>query len=293
MDNLTLSSAQKLRTMLCAKFPESNWNIVASENNFDNTFTVNIGTLFTPCKITFVKVKNHSIFGDYWVATAPCTNEMCEIILEGKNVNKDKGYCYGTNPIEYDVKVFYDRICDEINNKLKGVVPFGYKCGAMATSMFEYAITGGHLGSKYKYIVTDNYQELKTGNHLNSLGITVLYNDPVWTLDYPYLEDHSIKNMFDDAFKIGELDFEAFMSEEDCQYMFASMAACMLNKFLGNKLQSFEQKISGKITEAGSKLNSAIASELTDVNSLSSYLEREKFMMEKAAKQINGIDNLL
>ena len=67
----------------------------------------------------------------------------------------------------------------------------------------------------------------------------------------------------------------------------------MLNKFLGNKLQSFEQKISGKITEAGDKLNSAIASELTDVNSLSSYLEREKFMMEKAAKQINGIDNLI
>jgi hypothetical protein len=103
----------------------------------------------------------------------------------------------------------------------------------------------------------------------------------------------AVENMFDDAIKIGELDFEAFMSEEECQYMFATMAACMLNKFLGNKLQSFEQKISGKITEAGSKLNSAIASELTDVNSLSSYLEREKFMMEKAAKQINGIDNLI
>lgn len=103
----------------------------------------------------------------------------------------------------------------------------------------------------------------------------------------------AVENMFDDAIKIGELDFDAFMSEEDCQYMFATMAACMLNKFLGNKLQSFEQKISGKITEAGDKLNSAIASELTDVNSLSSYLEREKFMMEKAAKQINGIDNLI
>ena len=103
----------------------------------------------------------------------------------------------------------------------------------------------------------------------------------------------AVENMFDDAIKIGELDFEAFMSEEECQYMFATMAACMLNKFLGNKLQLFEQKISGKITEAGDKLNSAIASELTDVNSLSSYLEREKFMMEKAAKQINGIDNLI
>lgn len=124
-------------------------------------------------------------------------------------------------------------------------------------------------------------------------SITGLVNNALGFLGSIIDVIEAVKNMFDDAFKIGELDFEAFMSEEDCQYMFASMAACMLNKFLGNKLQSFEQKISGKITEAGSKLNSAIASELTDVNSLSSYLEREKFMMEKAAKQINGIDNLL
>ena len=54
------------------------------------------------------------------------------------------------------------------------------------------------MNSKYKYIVTDNHQELKTGNHLNSLGITVLYDDPVWTLDYPSLEYRSIKNMFDE-----------------------------------------------------------------------------------------------
>ena len=75
--------------------------------------------------------------------------------------------------------------------------------------------------------------------------------------------------------------------------MFATLAACMLNKFLGSKLQSLEQKLSGSIIEAGSKLNSKITESLADVNSVSSYIERERFMMEKATKQINGISNML
>lgn len=83
------------------------------------------------------------------------------------------------------------------------------------------------------------------------------------------------------------------MSDEECEYMFATMAACMLNKFLGPKLKEFENKISGKITEAGDKLNSAISEGLADVNTVSSYLEREQFMMEKATKQLNGINSLI
>lgn len=124
-------------------------------------------------------------------------------------------------------------------------------------------------------------------------SITGLVNNALGFLGSIVEVAKAIENLFDDAIKLGEVDFEGFMSEEECQYMFATMAACMLNKFLGNKLQAFEQKISGKITEAGSELNSAIANELKDVNSLSSYMEREKFMMEKAAKQINGVDNLI
>lgn len=103
----------------------------------------------------------------------------------------------------------------------------------------------------------------------------------------------AIKNLFDNSFNIGSLDFDNFMSDEECQFMFATMAACMLNKFLGSKLQDFEQKIAGKITEKGQALNSAIAEGLADVNSLSSYMERERFMMEKATKQINGLDNMI
>lgn len=124
-------------------------------------------------------------------------------------------------------------------------------------------------------------------------SITGLINNALGFLGSIVEVAKAIENLFNDSIKLGELDFEGFMTEEECQYMFASIAACMLNKFIGSKLQSFEQKISGKITEAGDKLNSAVAKELSDVNSLSSYMEREKFMMEKAAKQINGIDNLL
>ena len=36
-----------------------------------------------------------------------------------------------------------------------------------------------------------------------------------------------------------------------------------------------------------------VAENLADVNSVSSYVERERFMMEKATKQINGINNLI
>ena len=76
------------------------------------------------------------------------------------------------------------------------------------------------------------------------------------------------------------------------KYIFAAIAACMMNKFLGNKLQNLEDKISGEIIKTGDELNSHIADQLSDVNSVSSYLERERFMMEKATKQINGINNM-
>jgi hypothetical protein len=124
-------------------------------------------------------------------------------------------------------------------------------------------------------------------------SITGLINNALGFLGSIIDLAESIKNFVDNLLNLGVSDWELFMSDEECEYMFATMAACMLNKFLGNKLQEFEQKISGKITEAGDKLNSAISSNLADVNSLSSYIEREKFMMEKATKQINGVSNLI
>jgi hypothetical protein len=103
----------------------------------------------------------------------------------------------------------------------------------------------------------------------------------------------SIVDLVDAISNIGFGNWGDFMAEEDCEYIFAAMAACMLNKFLGSKLQDLERKISSKIIETGSALNSSIADGLADVNSVSSYIERETFMMEKATKQINGINNLI
>ena len=103
----------------------------------------------------------------------------------------------------------------------------------------------------------------------------------------------SIVNLIENLKNIGNWDWEDFMAEEDCEYIFAMMAACMLNKFLGSKLQDLEQKISNKIIKTGTELNSAIAENLSDVNTVSSYVERETFMMNKATKQINGLNNLI
>jgi uncharacterized coiled-coil protein SlyX len=69
------------------------------------------------------------------------------------------------------------------------------------------------------------------------------------------------------------------------------MAACMLNKLLGSKLRKLEEKITNKITDTGEKLNSALADELADVNSMSAHIDRQTMMMKKAEAQIIGWDS--
>lgn len=124
-------------------------------------------------------------------------------------------------------------------------------------------------------------------------SITGLINNALGFLGSILSFIQALNDFIDNLFSLGLGDWEDFMSDEECEYMFATMAACMLNKFLGPKLKEFENKISGKITEAGDKLNSAISEGLADVNTVSSYLEREQFMMEKATKQLNGINSLI
>lgn len=86
--------------------------------------------------------------------------------------------------------------------------------------------------------------------------------------------------------------YQGNMSDEDCEWMFASMAACMLNKLLGSKLRKIEEKITNKIVDTGEKLNSAIANELADVNSMSAHIDRQTTMMRKAECQIRGWDTM-
>lgn len=43
----------------------------------------------------------------------------------------------------------------------------------------------------------------------------------------------------------------------------------------------------------GSDINDDIAEVMGDVNIVNSYVERETFMIDKATKQIKGIDNMI
>ena len=74
--------------------------------------------------------------------------------------------------------------------------------------------------------------------------------------------------------------------------MFAMMGACLLSKLLGSKLQEFEQSVSNKIINTGSDFNQAVSDSLQSTNNISGFLEREQFMMQKAAKQLDGLHRM-
>ena len=102
----------------------------------------------------------------------------------------------------------------------------------------------------------------------------------------------TIRNLFDRVNIISAKKYEANMSDEDCEWLFASMASCMLNKLLGSKLRKLEEKITNKIVDTGEKLNSALADELADVNSMRAHIDRQTLMMKKAEAQIRGWDSI-
>lgn len=99
---------------------------------------------------------------------------------------------------------------------------------------------------------------------------------------------------FLDTIKHGAtIEYEEFCSKEDCEFMFAMMGACLLSKLLGNKLQEFEMKVSTKINNAGAKFDEALAESINEITTFGGFLEREKFMLEKASKQIDGLHRLV
>ena len=88
-------------------------------------------------------------------------------------------------------------------------------------------------------------------------------------------------------------NWDDFKIQEDCEYMFSMMAACLISKLIGNKLQELEKKVSDKIKKEGANLKDAISDAMSDVDNLSNYLEKEKFRLEKAEKQIKGISDII
>ncbi len=103
----------------------------------------------------------------------------------------------------------------------------------------------------------------------------------------------AIVNLLNTISKLGKGNLEFKVSQEECEFMFAAMAGCMLNQLFGDKLRKFENKITNKITEVGSDINGQIAESLADTNAVSNYVSHQSFLMNKATTQINGINNLI
>lgn len=105
---------------------------------------------------------------------------------------------------------------------------------------------------------------------------------------------NSIENLVDALLQVfnrlrqgGLTSFYKFMSQEDCEFMLAQMAMCMMNKLFGDKLTKLENKVTNAITEKGQKLNQALTNQLADTNSMANFVRHESFMVDKATAQLN------
>lgn len=105
---------------------------------------------------------------------------------------------------------------------------------------------------------------------------------------------NSIENLVDALLKIfdnlkqnGLKSFYKFMSQEDCEFMLAQMAMCMMNKLFGDKLTKLENKVTNAITEKGQSMNQALTNQLADTNSMANFVRHESFMVDKATAQLN------
>ena len=92
-----------------------------------------------------------------------------------------------------------------------------------------------------------------------------------------------------------DFQFQLEIEKENCKDMYAAIAGCLLNKFLGPYIEEFTDKVVGKINEVGNNFNNALYEGLQDVNTFSSYANQESFLLKKASLQIKGLtkENLL
>lgn len=93
----------------------------------------------------------------------------------------------------------------------------------------------------------------------------------------------------------GDWKFQLNIEKEACMDMYAAIAGCLLNKYLGPYLEEFTDKVVGKINEVGNNFNDALYDSLSDVNTFTSYANQESFLLKKASIQLKGLtkENLL
>lgn len=99
----------------------------------------------------------------------------------------------------------------------------------------------------------------------------------------------SVKNFFASLSEFADLQVELEMEYEDCKKLYSSLAACLLNKYLGKYIDQFTNKAVGFINKTGAELNAALYEDLQDVNVFASYAKKEAFLLKKASLQINGL----
>jgi hypothetical protein len=99
--------------------------------------------------------------------------------------------------------------------------------------------------------------------------------------------------LFDDSASSGKKWYDMYLQKENCADMFAAIAGCFLNKFLGPYIDEFKEKATSLINEAGKSMNDLIYDELSDINLYAAYANREAFLLEKAAIQLNGYSDVI
>lgn len=92
-----------------------------------------------------------------------------------------------------------------------------------------------------------------------------------------------------DWFNISWNKLKLAFDRENCAELMSTIAACYLNKFLGPLFDKIEGALVGAVNDAGGALNNFLSEQLEDVNTMSEYLDRESFLLKKAAIQINGL----
>lgn len=103
----------------------------------------------------------------------------------------------------------------------------------------------------------------------------------------------ALVNVYNAIKNMAKKSWDDFMSQEDCEFMLAQMGMCLMNKLFGDKLQTFEDKVTKQIVETGQSLNSALTDRLTDTNDTANFIRHESFMVNKASAQINMVAGVI
>ena len=115
--------------------------------------------------------------------------------------------------------------------------------------------------------------------------VSALHN--LWTSISLLLE--SLGDLWDSWSKDISLDIDFELHEKNCKDMFAAIAGCLLNKFLGPYLDEFKEKAIREINKGGNAFNDMLYEELSDVRTYAAYAHQEAFLLKKASMQIDGL----